>query len=551
MDRIETYIGQSVMEWAFTKPDQNKMVALGELAQTIIGTRTVATGLACTPQSPASMFVSIAAGQIYQQANLEATVCGTLPADTTHQITKQGILLDPVTIPNANTGVTALVAPTTSGQSVNYLVEAQYADQDISIDPTDGASNVVLPFYNASNPSQPYQGPNNSGLSSNTFRKGIVNLQIKAGIAATTGSQATPTPDSGFVGLWVITVPYGATTLTTANILAYPGAPLLSKSLLTSIIVGNLAYGSDVGAVNAPAGSYPLPVTELNDNMTCWVNIANSNTGATTFTPNPGVIAAAPVLGAGYYPLQGGELPAGGRALLVWRASVGSWVLAFCTGGALQVAPATQSYHAVQLGQTTPAYSISAIPTTKVANAILVIESGEIWPWVSTAYYTGYRSVNIGSPIASAYVTPRAHEIDAVGGTLSQTTYARLWAFAQENGLVVASGSWVAGALNFVNLGSGNFQAPDLRNMFIRLAAGATDPDTANVRTLGSYKADEFKSHIHNFNADPAGYGASTGNGYTGVRVGTTPNVEGQIIAAVGAAETAPRHVAAYPRLHI
>ncbi|MBB3213414.1 hypothetical protein FHW67_002706 [Herbaspirillum sp. Sphag1AN] len=352
MDRIETYVGQSILEWNFSKPDQNKMVALAKMISLMFGSTTMANGLACTQQTVATMFVNIGAGEIYQAAQLEATACGTLPADTAHTIMKQGIALDTVVVPNSATGVTAFTAPATSGQSINYLIEAAYADSDVSIDPTTGTSPVVLPFYNSSNPQSPLQGPGGTSATSNTFRKGIVSLQVKAGAAATTGSQTTPAPDSGYVGLWVVTVAYGQTSITSANIAAYPGAPILPSSILASLQSGNLQYGQDVGTTaNVVQGSFPLPPAALGDTQPFWVKIKNTNTGATTFTPNAGVIAASPLVGAAHAALQGGELIANGRALIVWRPDITSYVLIVCTGGAVQVANATASQHAVTLSQ--------------------------------------------------------------------------------------------------------------------------------------------------------------------------------------------------------
>jgi hypothetical protein len=354
MDRIETYVGQSILEWNFSKPDQNKMVALGKVISALFGSTTVASGLACTSTPAASLFVNIAPGEIYQTAPLEATVCGTLPADITHTIMKQGIALDSVTVPNASTGVTAFAAPVIAGQSVNYLIEAAYADVDVSLDPTTGNSPVVLPFYNASNPTSLYQGPNGTGVTSNTFRKGTVALRVKAGTAATTGSQVTPSIDSGYVGLWVVTVAYGQTAINAANITTYAGAPILPTSMLAAIQSGSLQYGADVSATaNVIQGSFPIPPTALVDNQQFWVKIKNTNTGAVTFTPNVGVISAAPVVGAAHAALQGGECVVNGRALLVWRADISSYVLESCTGAALQVAPATASQHAAQFAQLT------------------------------------------------------------------------------------------------------------------------------------------------------------------------------------------------------
>ncbi|MDE1139984.1 MAG: hypothetical protein PW999_10075 [Paraburkholderia tropica] len=322
------------------------MTAIAKVCSALLGTSGTVNGLACTPTSPATMTVQIGAGEIYQLENLEATACGTLPANTTYQILKQGIQFGTYT-------TSAFATPSTSGQSINYLIEAQYQDSDISLDPTTGTTPVVLQFYNSTTPSSPWSGPNNSGATSNTFRDGIVAYTIKAGVAATTGSQVTPSPDTGWIGLWVVTVPYGATSLTSSNISQYTGSPILPTGILQSIITSNLTYGVDSGTAGIVQAKFPIPVTTLVDGMDVWVKIAATNTSTATFTPNPGVISAAPIVGAAHAALQGGELVVGGRANLVWRADITSWVLVECTGGAQQVAPATASQHAMQLGQAT------------------------------------------------------------------------------------------------------------------------------------------------------------------------------------------------------
>jgi hypothetical protein len=320
------------------------MTAIAKVCAAMFGTGVTVNGLTCTATSPAGMTVQIGPGELYQMANLENTVAGTLPQDTTHQILKQGIQLGTYT-------TAAFAAPSTSGQSINYLIEAQYQDFDLSLDPTTGNTPVVLQFYDAANPTQPWSGPNNSGATSNTFRDGVVAYQIKAGVAATTGSQVTPTPDTGWTGLWVVTVAYGQTQITNSSIAQYTGAPVLPSGLLQSIVTSNLTYGIDNGSANTIQATFPIPVTTLTDGMDVWVKIKAANTGATTFTPNPGVISAAPVVGGAHAALQGGELVASGRANLTWRQDISSWVLAFCTGAAEQIGPGTASQHAAQIQQ--------------------------------------------------------------------------------------------------------------------------------------------------------------------------------------------------------
>lgn len=223
MRRPITQIGQSIYEWLFTRPAQDNMVALSKLSAAVLGTTTQFNGLAVSPTSPASLQVSVAPGEVYMLAALEATAYGTLAADTTHQIVKQGISLDATLL--------TLTAPGVSGQSINYLIQATFQETDISVDPTNGTSPVVLQFYNDSNPTVPYNGPNNTGQTSNTFRQGSVVLSAKAGISATTGSQVTPSPDSGYVGVAVVTVANGQTTITSGNITAYSGAPAITERL--------------------------------------------------------------------------------------------------------------------------------------------------------------------------------------------------------------------------------------------------------------------------------------------------------------------------------
>ncbi|QTD88729.1 hypothetical protein [Burkholderia anthina] len=335
MDRQTVYAGQVPLETDLLNTNRNVLVAIGKVLGDMLGTSTFATGLGCVATSPASMNVQVQPGQLYSLQNLDNTAYSSLAADTTHQIVKQGIMLDAQSF--------ACPAPTTAGYSINYLIEANYADVD--------SNAVVLPFYNASNPSQAFNGPGGNGQPSMTTRAGKVILTLKPGVAATTGSQITPAVDSGCVGLWVVTVAYGQATITASSISKYSSAPLLPTSLLQSLITNNLEYGVDSGPANTLQATYPIPPTAVVDNQQFWVKVNNANTGATTFTPNSGVIGAAPVVGAAHQALQGGELVANGRALLVYRSDIASYVLESCTGGALQTAPATQTQHAVQMGQ--------------------------------------------------------------------------------------------------------------------------------------------------------------------------------------------------------
>ena len=203
------YPGQNPLETDLLNTNKNAMMGLAKLAAAVLGTSTLINGFATTQTVVPSLSVSVAAGEIYSMQNVDGTSYSSLPADVAHQILKQGMQLDPVTL--------ATPAPTTVGQSINYLIEVSYQDED--------TGQVVLPYYNASNPSQAYSGPAGTGASQATMRQGAVVVQAKAGIAAPTGTQTTPAPDAGFVGAYVVTVAFGATTVVNANISQYPGAP--------------------------------------------------------------------------------------------------------------------------------------------------------------------------------------------------------------------------------------------------------------------------------------------------------------------------------------
>lgn len=215
MDRQIIYVGQIPQDTDLLLTNKNTMIGLGMALRAILGTGTVVDGLACTATGPASLQVIVGPGSIYSQQNVDGTAYGSLGSDTAHQIMKQGINIGPLNLTCA--------APGTVGQSVNYLIQAAYQDTD--------TGSTVLPYYNSSNPAVAYNGPANSGVSQNTIRQGQCIVSAKAGVAATTGSQTTPAPDAGYVGLWVVTVANGQTTITSPNIVVASGAPFIPFNL--------------------------------------------------------------------------------------------------------------------------------------------------------------------------------------------------------------------------------------------------------------------------------------------------------------------------------
>ena len=117
------------------------------------------------------------------------------------------------------------------------------------------------------------------------------------------------------------------------------------------VILTDTGAANAYTAVNAP----PLVVGAWVDGVVQFVRIANSNTGAATYAPDG--LSAIPIYGLNLSALQGGELRANCVATLVKATVPGInsgnpvCVLVGCYGAPLQIAPATQSNQAMQLGQ--------------------------------------------------------------------------------------------------------------------------------------------------------------------------------------------------------
>lgn len=242
MDRQLVWAGQIPLETDILNTNKNVHFALGQFAQDVLGTSTIFTGLGCVPNTPAAMNVIVQPGAVYAQAALDVTAYSSLAADST-VTQKQGILKTAQTF---NTP-----APVTSGQSIVYLISASFLEAD--------ANAVVLPYYNAANPSQAYSGPSGTGAPQNTTRQDTVALTLTTGVPATTGNQLTPATPNGQIALYTVTVAYGATSVTAANIAKVSGAPFLSSGSVLAQI-GNFKSFNTIGTATtltgAQSGSY-------------------------------------------------------------------------------------------------------------------------------------------------------------------------------------------------------------------------------------------------------------------------------------------------------
>lgn len=290
MDRQITYPGQLLAETSLLQATKDSMIGFAKLSSALLGTSTVASGFAVTPTGPASLQVLCAPGEIYSLTAVDALAFSTLPADTTHSIFKQGILLDGVTL--------SCPAPGTTGQSINYLVQVTYQDTD--------ATPVLLPYYNSANPSLPFSGMGNNGLPQNTVRKGSAIVAVKAGASATTGTQVTPAPDAGYIGLYSVTVAFGQTTITAGNIILLATAPLINSTLHGLAPV----FTSNPVVPNATLSGHALPLGQtqtmfspiVGHSRNAKISVPSASATA-TFTADEVVVETA--LGGQTYRLSG------------------------------------------------------------------------------------------------------------------------------------------------------------------------------------------------------------------------------------------------------
>jgi hypothetical protein len=510
MNRQIVYIGAIPQDTDILNTNRNAMIGDGWVAQGILGTSTLFSGLACTPTSPPGMTVNVAPGSVFSQQNIDNSAYGSLSSDTTEQIVKIGISLDTVNLP--------CPAPATTGQSVVYLIEAAFVEED------SGAA--VLPYYNAANPATPWSGPNNLGTSQNTVRQNICSVQVKAGVPATTGSQATPAPDTGYTGLWTVTVANGQTTITSGNISQVGGAPFISETLTQKIsqATGDARYAQITGVqnfsysfANDTSGSASQITATLNPvpgsyskGMAVLINVANNNTGATNINLNGLGNKAVTINGNA---LVGGELKAGHNYWFSYNgtnfdlnsitASVNTVIFTggTSTGSANTQAVATTSGNFsnsvgnvvtwkagyTNTGATTLTVdSASALTLKKPGSSGLVdvaagdIEAGE--EYVGVCQGTYLQLVSPANPSAFLVAANELSEI-ATLGTSAQTTAVSNLAIAQPEG-GITHGRSIAWASNTTISVAAN-------SIILKNAAGQTvkvlaPSGTLNSATLGA-----------------------------------------------------------------
>lgn len=163
-------------------------------------------------------------------------------------------------------------------------------------------------------------------------------------------AKAIPTVWSGSDAnsiIWSLMEIIAATGL--AGIQFSKASPTSYRVLLKALRSNGLISGVDTGAANVAVVDFAPPIDALADNMVLWFKAKAANSGAMTLNVNG--LGAKPVVGGSHAALQGGEVIANGKCMVVWNATLNSFVLIECTGAAVQVGAASQSSHAATFGQ--------------------------------------------------------------------------------------------------------------------------------------------------------------------------------------------------------
>lgn len=209
MDRQIVYPGSIPLDTDLLNIQRSTLSALGALTQSVLGGRPIADGLYCSPAS-SGYGVIIGPGTLSMSVALDQTAFGSLPS-ASDTVMKTGIVVTPVAI--------TLQATADQTMVLSWLIQATLAEVD--------DQPLTLQYWNATTPTIPFSGPNNSGSAQNTRRRTQLVLSAKSSSPIPFGAFAPPTPDPGFVGLYGVTTWIGKSSITADDITILPTSPIL------------------------------------------------------------------------------------------------------------------------------------------------------------------------------------------------------------------------------------------------------------------------------------------------------------------------------------
>jgi microcystin-dependent protein len=269
------------------------------------------------------------------------------------------------------------------------------------------------------------------------------------------------------------------------------------------------SFAVDSGAANAYVCNFTPAITARSDSVPIRFKAVTANTGACTINDGLGVVA---LVGGAHSALQGGEIVANGEAWAQWNSSVGggSYILLFCTGAAEQVANATQSQHALTLGQATSLLSqpgkVELFATMSPPSGYLAANGAAVSRTTFatlfnaiTAQPTG--TVTSGSNSISSVASPQAMWVGMpisgpgipAGATITAVGASTITLSA--NATATTVGATIAICPFGVGDGSTTFNVTEMRGRVPRGWDNGANVDTGRV--FGSYQADAYPSHNH------------------------------------------------------
>lgn len=286
MDRILCYPFEITTELDELNTNRNTMLAIGDVAATCLGQTTVVNGLAIAASATPDLLVHVGPGSIYSVEEVDTVAYSSLGTDTAQNTVKQGINLSSTTF--------TLTAPVAGSSTTAFLIEAQLLEQDVG--------STVLEYYNSTPPNTPFEGPGNSGDAQPTVRQTTVQMQLKSATYLTGGTPSIPAVDAGWVGLYLVTVNTGQSTITNTNLIGtrYPGAPWLPQQLSTArlrlsaaVTIPITTYGSDSWVQPTPL----TPFATLQNAIGYANNTLDMNGQTGTITLGAGTFAGGTILG--------------------------------------------------------------------------------------------------------------------------------------------------------------------------------------------------------------------------------------------------------------
>lgn len=406
MDRPILYAGALPLETDGLALARDAMTAIGKALQATLGTSTVLDGFTCIPTAPESMNVQITAGAICELGVVDTTAYSSLATDSM-PLVKMGY--------SRETDAMTITAPSTLGYAQSYLVQIAFDEED--------DTPVLLPFYNADDPTEPLQGPGNSNDESLTRRVQLAVVNLKAGTAAPAGTQSTPSPSIGYTPAFVVTVAHGQNTITSADISRHPDAPFIDYKLpaIPLLVQQQPAnYAIDTGTANAMAVATLPSYTVLVPGLSLRIKkSALSNTNTVTIAVNAGT--AVTVTWADGTALVAGDWPGGAIGEVVYTGTV--WQLIGVAGPSVFSRVAPEAGPSIS-DQSLVHYGVDA----GTANAVSI---SSVSPALTGAVAAGtlFEVVKIASA-----------NTDAMTATISGQAGTVIWA----DGTALVAGDWPA-----------------------------------------------------------------------------------------------------------